>query len=353
MRSNEHTAVRSLDQQAVQLNIALLVIHAVLLVIYCVLRMAVPAIVGGAGALLYLFMLLSVTRQRPVWLLTVSIIEISFQMGFSAFALGWGCGFQLYCFALIPIIFFCDYLRPKAGRRSPVSAVLSVCAAAFFCLLRLLCVRYQPLYEVGSTAASAFFFFNALVVFFFITVYMCRFKNLVLHTEGSLSRAAAYDGLTQLRNHNSMQQLLDRTFSLCCRRHSSMSVVILDIDDFKQINDQYGHNAGDYILRSISRIIRSCESDGAIKASRWGGEEFVLMAVGTDSAARLNKEVSRLIRIIGSRAYWYDDQRITVTMTAGMAAYRNDDSVDSLLARADQCLYQGKARGKNQLVAVI
>ncbi|PMP86786.1 MAG: diguanylate cyclase, partial [Thermodesulfobium narugense] len=123
---------------------------------------------------------------------------------------------------------------------------------------------------------------------------------------------------------------------------SKFSVIMLDIDNFKSINDKFGHNAGDLVLKSLSETIKDRIRKIDIFA-RWGGEEFVILLPETtpQKASILAEE----IRVRLSNLKIEDINGITVS--CGIAGYRQGDSVDSLIERADNLMYEAKAVGKN------
>ena len=120
-----------------------------------------------------------------------------------------------------------------------------------------------------------------------------------------------------------------------------------DIDNFKKINDQYGHNAGDYILVSIANILREACDD--IIVSRWGGEEFLILVSGIDEDQVL-AGIEKLRKNIESEDFVFEDRHIKVTITSGVAARAKGQSIDNWINDADNKLYTGKNTGKNKVV---
>ena len=120
---------------------------------------------------------------------------------------------------------------------------------------------------------------------------------------------------------------------------------MIDIDDFKKINDRYGHNAGDYVLVNVARILKDICRDS--KVSRWGGEEFLILASGTisDNSALIEK----LRASIEKEDFAFGEDHIKVTITAGLADYSGNDSIDRWVNVADENLYKGKKTGWGDL----
>ena len=117
-----------------------------------------------------------------------------------------------------------------------------------------------------------------------------------------------------------------------------LCIIMTDIDDFKKINDTYGHAAGDIVLEEVSGIILEDVRDEDC-VCRWGGEEIlILIRSAQDTAANVAQSID-----IG-------EEKIAITMTLGVTQYRENDSVDTIVERADRSMYKGKKNGKNQVV---
>jgi diguanylate cyclase (GGDEF)-like protein len=231
-----------------------------------------------------------------------------------------------------------------------------VTAAAFLVMMvfhRKVNMDIRSMYALEEAfIAKVTFCFNACAVVGFIFVYIRLFVTYVEKNEDMLKQKADYDELTGLYNRNRLRFLLDHNFDTAKNGESSFGVAIMDIDDFKKINDNYGHNAGDYVLEHLSNvvenIVKKCE--GQIIAGRWGGEEFLVIYQGN------NKEdffmlLEYLRSKVGDADFLYERNRINVSITIGMALFNGEDSVEDLVNNADMKLYDGKHNGKNQVVA--
>lgn len=164
----------------------------------------------------------------------------------------------------------------------------------------------------------------------------------------SLERLATIDALTGLLNRRSMSELIDREFVRFARTSRSFSVVLGDLDDFKLINDEHGHSAGDSALCAVADALREALREGD-RVGRWGGEEFVLLLPETNAeAARLVAErVQALVRAI---TLTNAGVTLRIRMTFGVAESVPDQSADELLVAADSALYEGKRSGKDRVV---
>jgi two-component system, cell cycle response regulator len=166
-----------------------------------------------------------------------------------------------------------------------------------------------------------------------------------------LERLSISDGLTGLYNHRHIHGLLAEEYERVARTNDCMSVAMLDLDHFKQVNDTYGHQAGDRVLVELADILRESARD-VDRLGRYGGEEFMALLPETcmDDAAvfveRVRREVARRPFDIGR------DEPLRMTISAGVATFPHDmiDSVEALVRSADEALYAAKAAGRNCIV---
>jgi two-component system cell cycle response regulator len=174
--------------------------------------------------------------------------------------------------------------------------------------------------------------------------------SLHAHYEKALN-SALLDGLTGIYNHAYLKRFLDLEIKRSQRQGHSTSLLMIDLDNFKQINDNLGHMAGDAILREVARRVKASIREIDV-AARYGGEEFAVVLPYGDSKA-LRKVGERIRRLIEDQPFLVpgreDDQRVTVSV--GGAVYPTDAAtVEALIDTADRMLYQAKREGKNRVV---
>lgn len=154
------------------------------------------------------------------------------------------------------------------------------------------------------------------------------------------------DGLTGVANHTRFFELAERAFERTRETSRPFTLVLADIDYFKQINDRYGHPAGDQVLGLVGARLGQCFGSDAI-IGRIGGEEFGVALAGVESSTALDRIEEFREALTSIRA---DDQPVTVTMSFGIALRRDDESLMSLRERADQALYRAKHGGRDRTV---
>ena len=165
-----------------------------------------------------------------------------------------------------------------------------------------------------------------------------------------LEYLAVTDGLTGLYNHRHIRERLDEEFERAQRYHLPLSCLLLDIDNFKQINDTWGHLQGDYILRELARRITATVRKSDIIA-RYGGEEFIVLLpqTGVEGA---KVEAERLLRHVNGKAFEGMPEGKRVTVSIGVAVLEHDrmTSSEAMIRVSDTALYEAKRLGKNRVV---
>ncbi|MDY6920684.1 MAG: GGDEF domain-containing protein [Pseudomonadota bacterium] len=179
-----------------------------------------------------------------------------------------------------------------------------------------------------------------------ITTLVFPLRNSLRYLEAV--KASLTDGLTGAGNRISLDSMLDREVDQANRYEQALSVLILDLDHFKRINDSFGHSGGDEVLRRVARAVQNT-SRNADMTFRYGGEEFVVLLTKTDVAgAKIGAE--RIRRTLEQLELTLDGQRVPVSASIGVASLCHGEAREDLLRRADRALYQAKARGRNRVV---
>ena len=164
--------------------------------------------------------------------------------------------------------------------------------------------------------------------------------------EQEINRLAATDPLTGLSNRHAISRELNQELGRAIRYGSTLSLIMIDVDHFKSINDRFGHDVGDRVLVAVSDLIQ-LNIRSSDKAARWGGEEFLILAPETDAQGALEM-AEKLCREVATRDFEYAER---VTISAGLSQFRGGDDPDTLLKRADETLYQAKRTGRNRVIS--
>ena len=176
----------------------------------------------------------------------------------------------------------------------------------------------------------------------------CGLEHTIETQRGATERfrqLAVTDCLTELHNHAYSRHLLVEKLADARTNRSPLSVIMADLDQFKQINDTHGHLVGDHVLQiAAARMVAAARSGDEI--GRYGGEEFLFVLTNTDLAAA-EVVAERVRKRVGQDAIRHHSASIRATLSLGIAEARDDDTVDDLIARADAALYAAKQAGRN------
>ena len=267
-------------------------------------------------------------------------LEVTVHAILACSILGWNSGFHYYLWPLIPFIIFHDQLKTRAVVAASVAIGLINIA------LRVTTIHVVPPPSWDGRADFVLYvnMFVPLLALVLISVY---FRMASIDAEHAMEALAMTDPLTRLANRRRMRDLLDLERVRHARNRRPFAVIVGDIDDFKRINDKRGHDCGDQVLvetaLALGAVLRA--QDGI---ARWGGEEFLFLLPDTDLRGA-HVVAEKLRAAVAGAAIAFGGQPVPATMTFGVAQF-SGGSVEECVRRADEALYSGKSRGKNQVV---
>lgn len=180
-----------------------------------------------------------------------------------------------------------------------------------------------------------------------LVLFCMALKNVAFYQQAI--KMAHTDPLTKVRNRSSFDDTIQRELQLARRKKEALSVIFLDIDHFKILNDTYGHACGDFVLSTVANWIKEVLRGSDI-VFRYGGEEFVIILSDTpEEGAGIIAE--RIRHEIDTHALMYEAHELHITASLGTSTLCADDSVSSLVQRADHAMYLAKQNGRNQVRA--
>ncbi len=265
------------------------------------------------------------------------------------FLFGWDCGAQHFISVLLLLFFVASH---AAGRQKVMAAVM-------LCALRLALYWYtkiyDPLIEFDPVIAVLMQMINTITIFSLITAIIMVFcqdsiameEKLVSYNE-KLREASRRDPLTKLYNRRAMLEYITALIGQIHKHGHWFCIAIGDIDFFKNVNDSYGHEAGDAVLVRTAALLSECMS-GKGSVCRWGGEEFLLVFEEMNGEEAL-AELEKIRELIQQQQIMYKGRMISVTMTFGLDEYDSEKPIDNTINQADQKLYMGKRQGRNRVV---
>jgi len=313
------------------------------------------AIYNVGSFILYQGLLELVKKKRYIITIVITCVEIITFVLITSFCIGTIMRFNLYCLALVPGLFYTSSTIKDFKGSTLFPFLFSVASMMTFVTSLLFELFHEPAYVIEPSVTTQLIeIFNVIIVYLMMIIFSLLFTWEMKNNSAALEKRnqqlqqfANRDPLTKLPNRRSMMQVLNVSMHELQRDNAPFSVILGDIDDFKKINDNYGHDAGDKVLimvaNTITSQLRDCDS-----VCRWGGEEILIIVKGDLEAA---KNIAERIRLnISSSKVEHGGQSMRVTMTFGVAQAKAGDRIEHLIQQADNRLYYGKGHGKNQVV---
>ena len=325
--------------------------HILFAAIFGIMKIYILVAVDMVSVIIYAIALTIKPRTlaKRIWMIII-YFGLIIRCMICNFVLGWSCGFSMYSIMLIPLIYVMIYM--EKSRRSPIktATVMSALNIVIVIIARYYCYLHTPMYRLTSVQMASFANLNMFIVDFVLLVFSImvvveiRNNTMILRKKNRwLSVMANYDMLTGLRNRQSMHDIFEQYID----NEREYSIILGDIDDFKKVNDTYGHAAGDLVLQAVAEAIKTTLGEQGI-ASRWGGEEIlILYHGGKEDCIQMNEQIRQAIETTGVD---YEGQKIQVTMSSGICGCYEADSIKQLVKMADERMYQAKAQGKNRVV---
>ncbi len=334
-------------------RVAVGVVHIILLLLFWYIGCYSLVAFNTLSVFFYALPAEKMIQQKKFTLVLIcSFLEIVIHSFFATLTLGWNFGFSLYNIGLIYVAYYFAYISPTIRKKILMPSILGLISLFLTIMMRLYTYAFGPIYT-NYTQSFAFMvsvmniLIIVLMVMFFASLHTIEIRKkeyALLTSNRKLDHLAHYDELTKLRNRHSMAEELD---SILEHSDKDYCFIMGDIDDFKHINDQYGHACGDLVLKSVAKIILK-NLNGQHIACRWGGEEILILLNADIEYAKLITEKIRYE--VEHTKNTYKENTLSITMTFGIAPYNKDHSFEKCINHADKLLYKGKQNGKNRVI---
>lgn len=324
---------------------SILLTHVCYFFIFLFMKEEILAVMNVFSVATYLFLLRLIYDSSENNKITMVIVqlEILFHALVCMLILGWGYGFGLLFLASSLILFFTSFTYK----------FFNYIIVAVQIILSIACYVYldgQPVKDFDGFKDLLFVFNLSMVCIFSVVVsYLLESSNLfiflsILEEKEMAENILNHDPLTGLLNRTSMQKILSQNDLY---KNRDFAIVMCDIDNFKKINDTYGHGAGDAVLKSLSGIFKNTFRDKD-RVARFGGEEFLAVVLGVKKDAAVSI-VERVRETLSKNIVEFENVKINATMTFGVVAHdgTGEFSLEKMIKQADNLLYAGKRSGKN------
>lgn len=319
-------------------------LHSSQVVIFFIFKCPLVACYNVVSVCFYVIMLKLVAHGR--FRLAVGSIhaEVCTFVTVSTFLGGWDLGVPLYLLAMASLIYFCPWEHTIIPYLIAIGEVFVYIGVWFFSR------TYPPVYHLSREFTTWYHLYSAVAGFsiILISAFLSNLsaavtQKMLQEENKSLEKIANYDYLTSLMSRQFFLKELERYPD-----GMPVAMALGDIDNFKHINDTYGHVAGDYVLRSIAHIFLTNRSLSTL-ACRWGGEEFVFFFPDR-SGAEVTKELEKIKAEVEHADFVFEKKKISVTMTLGVCFGQSGQNYQSMIERADELMYCGKQTGKNRIL---
>lgn len=208
-------------------------------------------------------------------------------------------------------------------------------------------------FETGNSLSIISILFFVIYIILTLTIVAVVLKRIIIRQNQlivELERISLYDELTNVYNRRGFHQMFDYEFKMMNRsgNNAGYTVALCDVDYFKQVNDTYGHDAGDYVLRETANVF-TCMLRETDLVARWGGEEFIFYLPNMIPSCS-TQVIERIRKTIEEKTYDFEGQEIHVTVSFGAVfASGTEKPLETLIELSDKCLYKSKESGRNKV----
>ncbi len=335
------------------INIGLLLFHVSFAVFFGVNSADIIFYYNCFSIVVYLcsFMLLNKWNYEnsKIYIVTIFVEMYLFTI-LTIVCLGWKFGFQNYCIAFTSSFLFVDFYQNTKSNSKLKKILFSLFNVLLYVLLYLESQLCEPVYQVDSVIAiRVLFIINSLAGFGFCVIFLLMYYSAIYHMKSALLQTAERDPLTGLYNRRTMLQILKHRLN--GEQAGTYAIAMFDVDFFKAVNDTYGHDAGDKVLKLLSKRFKSIsENNNDFWVSRWGGEEFLALYRYDGDTTSVIGLFEQIRKEIENNKLSYENSEIPITVTIGLTFVTEEKEVKEWIKEADALLYLGKKSGRNRVV---
>lgn len=305
-------------------------------------------LISATGAALWLAIYLAYQKHHSRQLFIIGAVVSTIYSILATLEFGWASGFFFLVLTVLPLTF----LNIRSGKF--IAVLLGLLLGGGILGMHIFTWYYTPTDSLAPEVIKSIYLINLLWCVVTLAVMGYFFEKAATETESTLvlankrlSNLASTDPVTNLANRRTMLGRIDLEKARLERNGEAFTLIMIDIDNFKDINDQYGHDGGDYVLVKLAAIINFIVRKQD-QVARWGGDEFLVFLPETGlEGGRIVAEKIRG-RIL-TTPFIYREADIPVTVTLGVSECDSDIGIGNSIRKADLALYAGKQAGKNRV----
>lgn len=317
--------------------------HVLFALIFFSMGVSLMVWVDLAGIALYAGCIVLARYRRSGLLAGVIFTEMLGHAVFATRAVGCASGFQYYAWLIVPLI------GMSTLRNRNVKLAIATIAALICIGIDIWCRNVEPLTVLPPGTIQFLHVFNLAAYFLIVALLTFIYAQTVANAERGLRKHATTDALTGLRNRRRLLELARSELARVRRSGTAVSLIIADIDHFKDINDRFGHATGDQVIVAIAQCLQQCVRQQDHTA-RWGGEEFIIVLPDIDLQGA-HAAAERMRERIGKLQLPADANTVRCTASFGVSEWKHgrDETFEQCLDRADAALYYAKQLGRNRV----
>lgn len=333
-----------------------LVLHIALLIIFLFFKIYILAVFNVFSCFIFTLNLILNRKGKLKAAYHIALVEITIHATLATVCLGWESNFCFYSIGICSVIMFSTFL----SFREKMFEIFFTTVLYIITFIHVM--SFSPVYAVDSSIIEAIGLLNISMMIPLLTFIFHTFYETTDILNKKLKEAAEIDGLTGAYNRRFFNEYLEIEakrmlnqiiYNSEARYNINFAIAIIDIDDFKKVNDTYGHIAGDDVLTQIVEIIKRVSFSRDL-VCRFGGEEFVILFTKTSKEGAI-KASEKIRREVETHNFYINDnvKNVHVTVSIGFASFDDEKcswEVEKVLKLADDRLYEAKTHGKNMVV---
>lgn len=319
-------------------------VHILYLILFIISNSTILIIMNVISICLYILSFFMIRKGKYYAYALCCGNEIILYMSIATVLCGFQVGFHLNIIGVCIVSFFTTYFNKRNGSLKKAIGFTSI-AAIVYLILHFYCSYHNPYYNLDKWLIVSLYAFHAICAFGFVVSYLLIFLKYAMTLEDKIKNESRTDKLTQIHNRYDLYNYLDAIAD-----KKDYALTIFDIDDFKKVNDTYGHVYGDYVLKTIAKIAEANSNQSFV--SRYGGEEFVIITKMYSDEQKTFELIDNIRKCIENYQFNFEGVTAKITISCGIAKYQEGIDIDKWLNLADYKLYECKHSGKNKTLMV-